>query len=104
MSIAQRIEEVTEELAKLQIKQDTLLLELKELAASNIEETKEEEFKEGDRITIRNPTAPLGQRLSTGDHVGVITRVTSKKVFFNTDSGQRNKNRLKKNIKKNDSE
>jgi len=101
MSIAQRIKEVTEELAQLQLRQDTLILELHELAESNSEE---ETFEVGDRITIKNPTAPLGQRISAGDQVGTVTKVTSKKVFYNTDSGQRNRNRLKKNIKKSNTE
>ena len=62
MSIAQRIEEVTEELAQLQLKQGTLLLELRELAAGNSEEnhSPEETIEIGDHITIKNPTAPLG--------------------------------------------
>jgi hypothetical protein len=102
MSIAQRIEEVTEELSKLQLKQDKLLLELKVLgqqatAADNA--TTDETFRQGTRITIRNPTAPLGRLLViAGDRTGTVTRVTPKKVFFDTDSGQLNKNRLKKNV------
>ena len=101
MSIAQRIEEVTEELARLQLQQDKLLLELKDLgqqatAANNA--SAEEIFQIGARITIKNPTAPLGRSFTAGDRTGTITRVTPKKVFFDTDSGQLNRNRLKKNV------
>ena len=101
MSIAKRIEEATEELAKLQLKQDKLLLELKGLgrqatAADNA--TAEETFRQGTQITVKNPTAPLGRSLTAGDRTGTVTRVTSQKVFFDTDSGQRNRNRFKKNV------
>ncbi len=52
------------------------------------------------RQTIRNPTAPIGKKLVAGDKTGTVINVTLKKVFFNTDSGQRNRNRLKKNVSK----
>jgi hypothetical protein len=104
-SIAKRIQEVTEELAKLQLKQDKFLIELKGLgqqattaAAADNAATAEETFREGTRITVKNPTAPLGRSITAGDRTGTVTRVTSKKVFFDTDSGQLNRNRLKKNV------
>ena len=101
MSIAQQIEEVTEEFAKLQLAQDKLLLELRDLGKQATAATISEEiFGEGDRITIKNPTAPFGKKLTAGDRVGTVTHVTPKKVFFNTDSGQQNRNRLKKNVSK----
>ena len=101
MSIAKRIEQVTEELAKLQLKQDKLLLELKDLgqqatAADNA--TAEDTFRQGTRISIKNPTAAIGRSITAGDRTGTVTRVTNKKVFFDTDSGQLNRNRLKKNV------
>jgi hypothetical protein len=104
MSIAKRIQEVTEELAKLQLKQDKLLIELKGLgqqataAAAADNATAEETFRQGTRITVKNPTAPLGRSITAGDRTGTVTRVTSKKVFFDTDSGQLNRNRFKKNV------
>jgi hypothetical protein len=101
MSITERIEQVTAELAQLQLQQDRLLLELKDLgrqATAENDATAEETFQPGNRIAIKNPSAPIGRSIVAGDGTATITKVTSKKVYFDTDSGQRNKNRLKKNV------
>jgi hypothetical protein len=102
MSITERIEEVTKELFKLQRKQDKLLLELKNLGrqatAANNATASEETFQQGTRITIKDPTVPFGRAIIAGDRTGTVTRVTAKKVFFDTDSGQINRGRLKKNV------
>ena len=102
MSVTERIEEVTKELCKLQRKQDKLLLELKDLGrqatAANNAAAGEATFQQGTRITIKDPTVPLGRAIVAGNRAGTVTRVTSKKVFFNTDSGQINKSRWKKNV------
>jgi hypothetical protein len=101
MSITQRIEQVTAELARLQLQQDGLLLELKDLgrqATAANDATAKNTFQPGNRITIKNPSAPIGRSIVNGDRTGTITHVTTKKVFFDTDSGQRHKNRVKKNV------
>jgi hypothetical protein len=99
MSIAQRIEEITEELATLQLAQDQLLEELRDLGQqATASSTSEALFQEGTRITIINPTASFGRALLPGDRTATVVKVTAKKVYFNTDSGQLNKNRIKKNV------
>ena len=99
MNTAKQIEDIIDKLANLQLQQDELLIELRDLSKRNTSNS-EDAFEIGNRITIKNPTPPFGKKLTPGDRTGTITHVSPKKIFFNTDSGQQNRNRLKKNLTK----
>jgi hypothetical protein len=99
----ERIEEVVEELARLQKKQDSLLRELGELAkinADTISTANEETLTRGDRVRIRNPKAAPGRRFVAGDHRGTVVRVSETRVYYDTDSGQKNRYRSFDNVVK----
>jgi hypothetical protein len=104
MSTERGVEEIVEELAQLQVQQDALIAELRELTTNNTRATRQtgagQPFALGDRIRISNPKAGAGQRFVAGDHVGTVTQVTSTRVYFDTDSGQKSRYRAFKNVKK----
>ena len=126
LSTTRRVEEVVKELADLQLLQDALIAELRELTTGHVGSSQNsgsvesfalgdrvrlvqttrtvEPVAPGDRIRIVNPSAVPGRKFVAGDHVGTVTRVTPLRVYYDTDSGQRDRYRAWKNVKRNNEE
>jgi len=82
MNTEQRIKEVIEELAGLQLQQDKLLEELGDLTEKGPNtRSSGDTLQTGDRITIKNPTPFFGKKLIPGDRVATVTRISPMKKF-----------------------